>query len=68
MERNDQMAGGDCVSGYILCQTGRAEAPYFIENISMNIYSLEELWYYLDPNLYLIYQTILNEEMCNWIQ
>ena len=51
MERNDQMAGGDCVSGYILCQTGRAEAPYFIENISMNIYSLEELCYYLDHNL-----------------
>ena len=68
MERNDQMAGGDCVSGYILCQTGRAEAPYFIENISMNIYSLEELCYYLDHNLYLIDQTILNEGLCNWIQ
>ena len=40
------------MSGYILCQTGRAEAPYFIENISMNIYSLEELCYYLDHNLY----------------
>ena len=49
------------MSGYILCQTGRAEAPYFIENISMNIYSLEELCYYLDHNLYLIDQTILNE-------
>ena len=62
------MAGGDCVSGYILCQTERAEAPYFIENISMNIYSLEELCYYLDHNLYLIDQTILNEGLCNWIQ
>ena len=56
------------MSGYILCQTGRAEAPYFIENISMNIYSLEELCYYLDHNLYLIDQTILNEGLCNWIQ
>ena len=44
------------MSGYILCQTERAEAPYFIENISMNIYSLEELCYYLDHNLYLIDQ------------
>ena len=56
------------MSGYILCQTERAEAPYFIENISMNIYSLEELCYYLDHNLYLIDQTILNEGLCNWIQ
>lgn len=56
------------MSGYILCQTGRAEVPYFIENISMNIYSLEELCYYLDHNLYLIDQTILNEGLCNWIQ
>ena len=49
------------MSGYILCQTGRAEAPYFIENISINIYSLEELCYYLEHNRYLIDQTILNE-------
>ena len=56
------------MSGYILCQTGRAEIPYFIENISMNIYSLEELCYYLDNNLYLIDQTILNEGLCSWIQ
>ena len=56
------------MSGYILCQTKRAEIPYFIENISMNIYSLEELCYYLYHNLYLIDQSILNEELCTWIQ
>ena len=56
------------MSGYILCQTRRAERPYFIENISMNIYSLEELCYYLYHNLYLIDRSILNEGLCNWIQ
>lgn len=56
------------MSGYILCQTRRAGTPYFIENISMNIYSLEELCYYLEHNLYLIDQTILNEGLCSWIQ
>ena len=64
MDRNDQMAGGDKVSGYILCQTKRAKLPYFIENISTNVYSIEELCYYLYHNLYLIDQTIMNEGLC----
>lgn len=34
------------MSGYILCQLKRAEIPYYIENISTNIYSIEELCYY----------------------
>lgn len=55
------------MSGYILCQTKKAEVPYFIENISTNIYSLEELCYYLYHNLYLIDQTIINEGLCSWI-
>lgn len=56
------------MSGYILCQTKKAEAPYFIENISTNIYSLEELCYYLYHNLYLVDKTIINERLCTWIQ
>ena len=68
VDRNDQMAGGDKVSGYILCQTKRAKLPYFIENISTNVYSIEELCYYLYHNLYLIDQTIMNEGLCSWIQ
>ena len=34
------------MSGYILCQGKRARFPYYIENISTNIYTLEELCYY----------------------
>lgn len=56
------------MSGYILCQTQRADIPYFIENISMNVYSIEELCYYLYHNLYLIDQTIINERLCIWLQ
>lgn len=52
---------------YILCQTKKAENPYFIENIGINIYTLEELCYYFHNNLYLIDQTIINEELCRWI-
>lgn len=55
------------MSGYILCQTKKAKTPYFIENISTNIYSLEELCYYLYHNLYLVDRSIINEGLCTWI-
>lgn len=55
------------MSGYILCQTKKAEHPYFIRNISTNIYSIEELCYFLYHNLYLIDNTIINEGLCTWL-
>lgn len=54
--------------GYILCQIKRAKIPYYIENISMNIYSIEELCYYMYHNIYLLDETILNEGLCFWIR
>lgn len=56
------------MSGYILCQVKRAELPYYIENISTNIYSIEELCFYFHNNIYLLDETILNEELCFWIR
>ena len=51
------------MSGYILCQVKRAKLPYYIENISTNIYSIEELCFYFYHNIYLLDSTILNEEL-----
>ena len=42
------------MSGYILCQTKKADKPFFVESINTNIYSLEELCYFLYHNLYLV--------------
>ena len=56
------------MSGYILCQVKKAERPYYIENISTNIYSIEELCFYLYHNIYLLDSTILNEELCFWLR
>ena len=67
------------MSGYILCQTKKAQRPYFIENISMNIYSIEELCYYLYHNLYLADHTVfkcknyatgseMSLNLCIWLQ
>ena len=51
-----------------LCQVKQAQKPYFIENINTNIFSIEELCYYLYENVYLIDDTIMNEVLCDWIR
>ncbi len=56
------------MSKYILCQVKRAKLPYYIENISTNIYSIEELCFYFYHNIYLLDETIINEELCFWIR
>ena len=53
---------------YILCKTKRSEIPFYIENISVNIYSIEELCFYLYHNIYLLDESILNEQLCYWLR
>lgn len=55
------------MAGLLLCSPQTAENPYFIGNVSLNIYSIEELCYYLYHNIYLIDESILNEGLCDWI-
>lgn len=56
------------MGGYILCQVKKAGMPYYIESISTNIYTIEELCYYLHHNIYLLDETIINEQLCDWIR
>lgn len=56
------------MSGYILCQIRRAKIPYYIENISTNIYSIEELCYYMYHNICLLDETIINEQLLAWLR
>ena len=56
------------MSGYILCQVKKAEKPFYIENISTNIYSIEELCYYLYNNLYLVDSSLISSKFCTWLE
>ena len=56
------------MGGYILCQVRRAENPFFIESVSLNIYSIEELCYYICRNLPLLDETILNSSLADWLK
>ncbi len=52
----------------ILCHKKKAKQPYEISRIHKRIYTIEELCYYLCNNLYLIDYTIINEQLCRWIE
>ncbi|MFI3170906.1 MAG: hypothetical protein R3Y58_00840 [Eubacteriales bacterium] len=52
----------------ILCHRTKARNPYEITRVHKKIYTLEELCYYLTHNLYLIDNTIMNEQFCGWLK
>lgn len=52
----------------ILCNQALAVLPYYLEGASLNIYSLEELSYYIENNLYLLGTEFMSEELCNWLE
>lgn len=64
----EEKVQGVSAGGYRLCQIKMVEVPYYIENVSMNIYSIEELCYYLYHNIFLLDETIINEGLLEWIR
>ena len=52
----------------ILCHDKHATHPYEITRIHCRIFTIEELCFYLCNNLYLIDYTIMNEQLCTWIE
>lgn len=52
----------------LLCNESIAAMPYYIEGLGLNIYSLEELSYYISKNVYLLDQDFVCEELCEWIE
>ncbi|SEK30821.1 hypothetical protein SAMN02910377_00534 [Pseudobutyrivibrio ruminis] len=55
------------MSTLIYCKNSIAATPYYIEEVSLNVYSLEELSYYMLNNVYLLSTKLMNTELCNWI-
>ena len=51
----------------LFCNQPIAALPYYIEGISWNVYSLEELCYYIENNTYLLEKDFMTEELCTWV-
>lgn len=52
----------------LLCEGPAAGVPYYIEGVSINIYSMEELCYYIANNTYLLEKSFMNVELCVWLE
>ena len=52
----------------LLCNSPTASVPYYVEGISLNLYSLEELSYYIANNVYLLDDGFMSYELCSWIE
>ena len=42
----------------LLCSEPIAAMPFYIENASLNVYSIEELCYYIKTNTYMLEQKV----------
>ena len=51
----------------LLCKDTIAPSPYYIEEVSLNVYTLEELSYFIVNNEYLLSASFMSIDMCNWI-
>ncbi len=51
----------------LLCDGVMAAAPYYLEGIAVNIYSMEELCYYIVSNTELLEKNFMNGELAAWI-
>ena len=52
----------------LLCHETIAALPYYIEEIGINIYSMEELSYYISGNVYLLDHSFMCESLCTWVE
>ena len=50
------------MSGLIFCSFQRAAKPFYLESAKQNIYSVEELCYFLQDNIYLLDENIMTPE------
>lgn len=52
----------------ILCRRQAADVPYYIEQHSMNIYSAEELSFFILSHMDSLDEGILTEDLCLWLE
>lgn len=55
------------MSGLRLCSK-MTQQPYYIEQLDINIYSIEEMAYYLYNNVYLVDRSFFNTNLINYIR
>lgn len=52
----------------LFCHEPIAALPYYVEGVGINLYSMEELCYYIKGNTYLLDNSFMSEELCTWVE
>lgn len=52
----------------ILCKENTAASPFYLDEGSLNVYSIEELSYYIENNVLFLNVDFMNLELINWIE
>ena len=52
----------------IICTHPVASMPYYLEDSSINLYSMEELCYCIEKDTCLLEKDLMNDEFCAWLQ
>ena len=52
----------------ILCSGKRAKTPYHFKMTGVNIYSIEELCFYLYENIYMVTEEMFTQELCDFME
>lgn len=52
----------------LICQGKKAEKPYRFLEFELNIYTIEELCYCLQKNLHMLDETIMREQLCQFVE
>lgn len=50
-----------------ICKYRRTKTPFFVEQAGLNLYSLEELSYFLYHNICLADRKLFDERLCKWL-
>lgn len=56
------------MSELLLCHEPIASLPYYLEKAGVNLYSMEELCFYIAGNAYLLDKGFMSEELCTWVE
>lgn len=52
----------------MVCKYKRTKDPFFIEQAGVNLYSVEELAYFLYHNICIVDRPFFDERLCRWLQ
>lgn len=52
----------------VICRSRRAKTPYLVEQTGRNLYSLEELSWFVYHNICLAGRSFFNERLCQWME